>query len=392
MFLLPHPGHSRSLLLKKQAYGGAPIGSILQNLAISTLTHHIKENDMSRASDLERQMLDLINEERTSRGLDAVELELRLNESSEDHSQWMLDENRFSHTGQGGSSAGDRMRDADFPFEGSWTWGENIAYQSERGAPGLADDVENLHDALMDSPGHRANILNPDFEVVGLGIETGDFNGFDAVMVTQNFAATDAELQIDEGGATSAEPVAEAPEPERDTPEPDPTAPVAEEPVAEAPAPEADDPTEEEPEEPVAEMPEPEPETPEDPVSETPEPEPDMPEPEPPVAEAPDEDQPEEPVDAPVKDTAPDSFAQAQFFLTGFLGALFDEEFTFAWSADDTVEPQTMTFDIDTLFADLFGGADSGDPSDDDMMMAEDDVASDDGSGFHFTQDWDCLA
>lgn len=163
---------------------------------------------MSTASSLERQMLALINEERSSRGLDPLQLELRLNDASEDHSDWMLQRDVFSHTGADGSSAGDRMRDAGFQFSGSWTWAENIAWQSERGAPGLADDVENLHDGLMNSPGHRANILNPDVTVIGIGIERGNFEGWDAVMVTQNFARTAAPVQIDTGsggggGATS---------------------------------------------------------------------------------------------------------------------------------------------------------------------------------------------
>ncbi|MBY6067715.1 hypothetical protein KUW17_13240 [Leisingera aquaemixtae] len=156
---------------------------------------------MSQASDLERQMLELINAERTSRGLNPVQLELRLNDSSEDHSEWMLQQDVFSHTGAGGSSAGDRMEDAGFVFSGSWTWAENIAWQSERGAPGLADDVIDLHNSLMNSPGHRANILNANVEVIGIGIEQGNFNGWDAVMVTQNFARTSAPLQLDTGGS-----------------------------------------------------------------------------------------------------------------------------------------------------------------------------------------------
>ncbi|UWQ28112.1 CAP domain-containing protein [Leisingera sp. M523] len=154
---------------------------------------------MSQASQLERQMLDLINAERTSRGLNPVQLELRLNDSAEDHSEWMLQQDVFSHTGSGGSSAGDRMKDAGFQFSGSWTWAENIAWQSERGAAGLADDVVNLHESLMNSPGHRANILNANVEVIGIGIEQGNFNGWDAVMVTQNFARTSADLQLDSG-------------------------------------------------------------------------------------------------------------------------------------------------------------------------------------------------
>ncbi|WP_170377840.1 CAP domain-containing protein [Ruegeria atlantica] len=156
---------------------------------------------MSTASNLERQMLALINEERTSRGLQPLKLELQLNDSAEDHSEWMLQTDIFSHTGQGGSSATQRMRDAGFDFTGSWRSGENIAWQSERGPNGASDDVVQLHQSLMNSPGHRANILNPDFEYIGIGIEEGNFNGWDAVIVTQNFATTSAPVQLDTGGS-----------------------------------------------------------------------------------------------------------------------------------------------------------------------------------------------
>lgn len=169
---------------------------------------------MAAADNLERQMLELINAERSSRGLNPVQLELRLNDSAENHSEWMLQADVFSHTGVGGSSPGDRMREAGFVFSGSWRWAENIAWQSERGAPGLEDDVVDLHNGLMNSPGHRANILNPDVTVIGIGIEIGNYNGWNAVMVTQNFAKTSAPLQLDSGsgGSGPLSPVPEAPQ------------------------------------------------------------------------------------------------------------------------------------------------------------------------------------
>ncbi|WP_428514655.1 CAP domain-containing protein [Roseovarius sp.] len=174
---------------------------------------------MSVANSFERQMLDLINAERTSRGIAPLTLELRLNDASEDHSAWMDDTLIFSHTGVGNSNPGDRMRDAGFVFSGSWTWGENIAWQSERGAPGISDDVVDLHNGLMNSPGHRANILNPDFEVIGLGIETGFNRGYEAVYVTQVFARTSAPLQLDI--VNDDPPPPSSPLPPQDDPAPD---------------------------------------------------------------------------------------------------------------------------------------------------------------------------
>ena len=166
---------------------------------------------MANASALERQMLALINEERARAGLQPLQLELRLNESAEDHSEWMLDTDTFSHTGQGGSSATQRMRDAGFQFSGAWRSGENIAWQSERGPNGASDDVIQLHQSLMNSPGHRANILNPDFKYIGIGIEEGKFDGYDAVIVTQNFATTSAAVRLDTGSTPAPTPSAPSP-------------------------------------------------------------------------------------------------------------------------------------------------------------------------------------
>lgn len=151
---------------------------------------------MSQASEVELLMLDLINEERASRGIAPLAINNALNASSEDHSAWMLGANVFNHTGSDGSSATQRIMAADYALEGRWGTAENLGWQSERGAPGIEDDVRDIHQGLMESPGHRANILNPDLEDIGIGIETGPFTTggqtYDAVMITQNFGTSDA--------------------------------------------------------------------------------------------------------------------------------------------------------------------------------------------------------
>ena len=246
---------------------------------------------MSLPNALEQQMLDLINQERANANLAPLTFSSVLNDASEDHSTWMLDNDIFSHTGENGSSAGDRIVAAGYELEGDWTWGENIGWQSERGDPGLEDDVADIHQSLMNSPGHRANILNPDFEEIGIGIERGDFDSFDSVMVTQNFGTTDA--VIDDPEEEEQPPVTETPDEEEPpvTEGPDGETPEEEEPpVAEGP--DGETPEEEEP--PVAEGPdgetpeEEEPPVAEGPDGETPEEE------EPPVAEGPDGETPEE--------------------------------------------------------------------------------------------------
>ena len=202
---------------------------------------------MVRASSFERQMLELINGERANAGLQPLRLNTVLNASSEEHTDWMLETGTFSHSGEGGSSATDRIEASGYPLDGSWRTGENIAWQSERGAQGIEDDVRQLHQSLMDSPGHRANILNPDFTEIGIGIERGNFRGYDTVVVTQNFATTDGDTSEfeDVDTPTMPEPTPEpslepdpAPTPEptpEQSPEPEPN-PEPEPPVESEPA------------------------------------------------------------------------------------------------------------------------------------------------------------
>ncbi len=143
---------------------------------------------MSQANSYEQFMLELVNAERSKAGAQPLAFNGDLNESSETHSSWMISTDTFSHTGAGGSSASDRMTAAGYKFSGSWTWGENIAWISTRAPVGLADEVQQLHTMLMNSSGHRANLLNNSFREIGIGFEVGKFQNYEGAFATQNFA------------------------------------------------------------------------------------------------------------------------------------------------------------------------------------------------------------
>lgn len=123
---------------------------------------------------------------------------LKLIDSSRDHSQWMLDTDNFSHTGVGNSSPGDRMKNAGYDFTGSWTWGENIAWQGTTGTPNFTQYITDEHEGLFKSPGHRLNILEENFREIGIGANIGEFNyqsvDYNSVMTTQNFAKSGSSI------------------------------------------------------------------------------------------------------------------------------------------------------------------------------------------------------
>ena len=129
------------------------------------------ENPVPRP-ELEAEMLDLVNKERVKAGLARLAPDPELREVARRHSTDMFQRGYFAHATPEGRSPFDRIREAGYTFR---TAGENLA---------LAPTLTIAHTGLMNSPGHRANILQPQFGRVGIGIMDGGLRG---LMVTQNF-------------------------------------------------------------------------------------------------------------------------------------------------------------------------------------------------------------
>ena len=117
-----------------------------------------------------------------------------LEQAAIDHSEWMLATNTFSHTGVDGSDPGDRIVAAGYELTGSWTWRENLAWTGSTGAIDLVAAVEDHHEGLYRSAGHRENTFAGDVREIGIGQVEGRFthegNTFNASMLTLNFAAS----------------------------------------------------------------------------------------------------------------------------------------------------------------------------------------------------------
>jgi serralysin len=143
---------------------------------------------MSQATSYEQLMLELVNRERAKTGAQPLAFNGNLNDSADTHSNWMISADVFSHTGLGSSTPHQRMINAGYSFTGSYASGENIAWTSLQSPTGLQDEVEFLHTNLMNSPGHKANILNGNYQEIGIGFQTGGYLTWDAAFVTQNFA------------------------------------------------------------------------------------------------------------------------------------------------------------------------------------------------------------
>jgi uncharacterized protein YkwD len=122
----------------------------------------------------EARMLVLVNQARSQVGLSPLHSDTLLQQAARDHSADMYKRHYFSHNTPDGKTPYDRLHDLHLNYV---TAGENLAF---------AADVDTAFNSLMQSPDHRANILNPDFRCVGIGAYKG-LNGYEE-MFTQDFA------------------------------------------------------------------------------------------------------------------------------------------------------------------------------------------------------------
>lgn len=109
----------------------------------------------------EYKMLELVNKERAEAGVKPLVMDKELVKVARIKSQDMIDKNYFDHTSP---TYGD-------PFAMMKTFGIKFAYAGENLAGNQT--VEKAHKALMNSPGHRSNILNPNYTHIGIGIIEG---------------------------------------------------------------------------------------------------------------------------------------------------------------------------------------------------------------------------
>ena len=115
--------------------------------------------------DAEQEMLGLLNQERTSRGLPALALDPRVLPVARQHSLEMFRLKYFGHQSPVLGSPFDRLMGAQISYTRA---GENLAY---------AHSVAIAHRGLMESQGHRENILRPEFTRVAIGVVSGGSYG-----------------------------------------------------------------------------------------------------------------------------------------------------------------------------------------------------------------------
>ncbi len=136
--------------------------SVQQDVTLSSELADPSPIDLATLSVIQ-QVLNIVNSERGRAGLSPLRLHSQLTAAAQAHSNDMARHHFMSHTGSDGSSPFDRMKRHGYNFRRA---GENVA--AGQTSP------QDVMRAWMNSSGHRANILNPNYYDIGIGYARGN--------------------------------------------------------------------------------------------------------------------------------------------------------------------------------------------------------------------------
>lgn len=139
----------------------------------------------------------LVNRERTERGLNVLTQNSRLQTAAQWKVDDMIQKDYWEHF-HNGKSPWEWMKEAGYEYLDA---GENLAIDFT--------DLEAMHQAWMNSPTHRDNIINSKYKEVGIGIAKGDFEGHETIIVVQMFGNPVPAQVAQKGEANSFSPTLE---------------------------------------------------------------------------------------------------------------------------------------------------------------------------------------
>jgi uncharacterized protein YkwD len=159
--VVAQPPHRGKIPVKVGSIGGVSIPGLSSRTAATLGAATRSSSVMGGMSALEQAVVDLTNQVRLQHGLPPFQVNSQLVTAAQTHSGDMARLNTMAHTLSGVAQPDLQTRAAAVGYNYSWL-GENIAF----GYP----DAPSVLNAWMNSPEHRANILDPNYTQVGVGM------------------------------------------------------------------------------------------------------------------------------------------------------------------------------------------------------------------------------
>jgi hypothetical protein len=165
------------LALRQRALLGYGIGILILKIIIILFILYFPKTDFFAAINAQN-LVNLINQARTVQNLSSLNVNSKLNEAASLKAQDMIVNDYFDHTSPSGVSPWYWFGQAGYSFV--WA-GENLAIHFT--------DTNAVFDAWMASPGHRDNILNPNFKEIGVAVAGGKIGGRQTTVSVLDFGS-----------------------------------------------------------------------------------------------------------------------------------------------------------------------------------------------------------
>lgn len=194
-YFIPHEDNNhRPLIIRPNALKFYSITLILTKLAVTTFLYLAYPSVGFFSSATASNIINLTNSSRQTSNLGTLTTNEALSRAAFQKAQDMIANSYFSHESPSGAKF--------------WNWIQGAGYQYSNAGENLGMDfnsAESVHNALMASTSHRANIMNPNFTEIGVSVVTGKINSQETTILVEMFGTPKAIV------ATSPEP---KPEPE----------------------------------------------------------------------------------------------------------------------------------------------------------------------------------
>ena len=153
------------------------LGLLILKIVVIAFIVYFPKTDFFAAIN-SQNLVNLINQARTSQNLSPLAVDQKLNEAANLKAQDMIANNYFDHTSPAGISPWYWFSQAGY----SYVWaGENLALHFT--------DTNAVFDAWMASQGHRDNILSPNFKEIGVAVTEGQINGWQTTVAVLDFGS-----------------------------------------------------------------------------------------------------------------------------------------------------------------------------------------------------------
>lgn len=179
LLFLPHEKNNHRAFLLQPSFLVILLAIYLLNQSILKSISTLKPGILGYSSEITiSKVFEKTNQQRQSAGLNALKYNPSLSKSAEAKAKDMFAYNYWSHTSPSGKTPWEFFKESNYEYSIA---GENLAKDFY--------DTESMLKAWMNSPTHKANIINSKYKEIGIGVVNGTINGIETTLVVQHFGS-----------------------------------------------------------------------------------------------------------------------------------------------------------------------------------------------------------